>query len=94
MDPHTVNISHEDYMRAMSEAQVKQDDVNSPPHYKTDSDIECIDAIKAALGDGFSYYLQGNCIKYLWRFRHKGKPKTDLMKTRWYLSRLIDEVEN
>ena len=61
----------------------------SPPHYKQ-GDIECIEAIKAAAGgDGYDGYLQGNIVKYVWRFRHKGRPKEDLLKARWYLNELI-----
>ena len=32
-------------------------------------------------------------MKYLWRFRHKGKPLEDLQKARWYLDRLIAEYD-
>ena len=46
------------------------DNVNKPPHYNQ-SGIECIDAIQAATGDGYEYYLQGNILKYLWRYRYK-----------------------
>ena len=47
------------------------DNVNSPDHYNL-AGIECIDAIRAATGeDGFSHYLQGNKMKYLWRSRHR-----------------------
>ena len=52
---------------------MKEDAVNNPSHYNT-SGIECLDAIQAATGDGYQYYLQGNIIKYLWRYRYKGKP--------------------
>jgi hypothetical protein len=31
-------------------------------------------------------------MKYLWRYRHKGRPDQDLKKARWYLDRLIVEV--
>ena len=48
----------------------EQDMVNSPPHYNK-SGIECIEAIKAMTGDGFQFYLQGNIMKYLWRYRYK-----------------------
>ena len=34
------------------------DNVNKPPHYNQ-SGIECIDAIQAATGDGFEYYITG-----------------------------------
>ena len=43
-----------------------KDLVNKPPHYNN-GEVEAIDAIKSALGDGFEFYLQGNIIKYVWR---------------------------
>tara|TARA_R100000988_G_C3947068_1_gene139169 strand:- start:200 stop:505 length:306 start_codon:yes stop_codon:yes gene_type:complete len=67
------------------------DMVNSPPHYNQ-SGIECIAAIQAALGPNFKYYLQGNVMKYLWRFDYKSKPIEDLDKADWYLERLREEV--
>ena len=66
------------------------DPVN-PSHYKQGS-IECIEAIKAALGNGFISYLWGNVIKYLWRWPKKNGIE-DLKKARWYLDRLIREEE-
>jgi len=69
----------------------KLDMVNSPPHYN-ESGIECIDAIAAALGEGFEFYLQGNIMKYLWRYRYKNGTE-DLKKARWYMDKLITEVE-
>jgi hypothetical protein len=67
------------------------DNVNHPPHY-TAGDIECIDAIRAALGkDGFIAYCRGNAIKYAWRCEHKGGTE-DLLKAAWYLGRSIKEV--
>lgn len=65
------------------------DMVNSPPHYNQ-AGIECIDAIAAATSDGYEYYLQGNIIKYLWRYRYKNGVQ-DLEKAQWYLSKLIEE---
>ena len=69
----------------------QKDMVNSPPHYNK-AGIECIEAIKAMLGSGFKYYLQGNIMKYLWRYRYKDGVQ-DLKKAQWYLSELIDNVE-
>lgn len=64
------------------------DFVNQPPHYREGA-VECITALEAALGpDAFVGYCQGNCIKYLWRWKHKGGMQ-DLHKARWYLERLI-----
>jgi len=68
------------------------DNVNSPKHYNQ-TEIECIEAIEAATDSGFEYYLQGNVIKYLWRYRYKNGVE-DLKKARWYLEKLIQEKEN
>ena len=94
-------MRHETYMKEkmMQEIQNtadrisdKLDMVNSPPHYNK-AGIECIQAIAAATDtDGFQYYLQGNIIKYLWRYRYKDKPLEDLEKAKWYLDKLIEEV--
>jgi hypothetical protein len=67
------------------------DMVNNPPHYNQ-TGIECIHAISAATDKGFKYYLQGNIMKYLWRFDYKDKPLEDLQKAKWYLDKLIEEV--
>ena len=78
--------------RDAKEAYAGVDMVNSPPHYN-EAGIECIDAISAALGDGYEYYLQGNIMKYLWRYRYKNGSE-DLKKASWYLDKLITEVED
>ena len=64
------------------------DFINSPPHY-TKGKIETIEAIQSALGDGFEFYLQGNIMKYIWRYSHKNQLE-DLEKAQWYLSKLIE----
>jgi hypothetical protein len=93
-------MRHETFMKqVMEQSDSKQmwpsedavDMVNSPPHYNQ-TGIECVQAISAATGDGFKYYLQGNIMKYLWRFDYKGKPLEDLKKAQWYLDKLIEEV--
>lgn len=85
-------MRHEEYMKQrMKEEDNVVDMVNSPPHYNQ-TGIECIHAISAATEDGFQYYLQGNILKYLWRYRYKAKPLEDLEKAKWYLDKLIEEV--
>ena len=65
------------------------DRVNHPAHY-TAGDIECIDAIEAALGpDGFIAYLRGQIIKYTWRLGRKDDAVQDASKAAWYEARLI-----
>ena len=64
------------------------DPVNHPPHY-TQGDIECIDAIRAALTpEEFKGYCKGNVLKYVWRERHKGGADS-LRKANWYMQWLI-----
>jgi len=62
------------------------DPVNHPKHY-TQGRIEVLDFIL----DQNMPYLCGNIVKYLCRYRFKGKPVEDLMKARYYLGRLITE---
>ena len=62
------------------------DMVNHPPHYQSDNGVECIDAIRAALGrEGFIAYCRGNAIKYLWR--DKVNNVEDRNKAIWYINR-------
>ena len=75
--------------QAGKEAYSDYDMVNKPFHYNQ-SGIECIDAIKAATGSGFEQYLQGNILKYVWRYPYKNRLE-DLHKARWYLDKLIEE---
>lgn len=68
------------------------DMVNHPPHYQSDSGIECIDAIRAALGSaGFIAYCRGNAMKYVWR--EKVNAAEDLRKAAFYLDRAASELE-
>ena len=69
-----------------------EDMVNHPPHYNKYG-VECIDALRAATGEGFEYYLQGNVMKYLWRYRYKNGVE-DLKKANWYLELLIAENQD
>lgn len=87
-----------DYRRIIEEIEQKNkeiygnvDMVNKPPHYNQ-AGIECLDAIHAATNEGYEFYLQGNIIKYLWRYRYKNGVE-DLNKAKFYLERLIEEVE-
>jgi hypothetical protein len=68
------------------------DAVEKPDHYNKGS-VEAIEAIKASMPDHeFRGYLKGNALKYLWRYDYKGKPVEDLRKCRWYIERLIKEL--
>jgi hypothetical protein len=70
------------------------DSVNHPQHYCIGG-IEVIKYIRAKLSeDEYHGYLKGSVIKYLSRAGHKGDEKEDLEKARWYLERMICEVES
>jgi hypothetical protein len=71
---------------------LQEDMVNNPLHYNK-SGIECIDAIGAMTDEGFEYYLQGNIMKYLWRYRYKNGVE-DLEKAQWYLNKLISSYKD
>ena len=68
--------------------------VNHPNHYNHDGGVECIDALKSALGpEGFKGFCAGNVIKYTWRYPHKNRIE-DCKKAKWYLDTLIKELES
>jgi len=71
--------------------QVRQDMINSPNHY-ADSEIECIDAMRAMMThEQFTGYLRGNVFKYLWRYQKKNGAE-DLKKSNWHLQKLIENT--
>lgn len=103
------NLTRKDYLREMAShglggvsgeysisidhAKPDQwDQVNKPAHYNNGG-IEAIDYIKQQLGSGFKGYLEGNVLKYIHRHKYKGNAKQDLEKARWYLDRLIHEID-
>lgn len=82
---------------ACENAEAKEPDgdmVNHPSHY-TQGGIECIDALKAATVSkkGIEAVCTANAIKYLWRYEEKNGVE-DVKKARWYIDRLIEELEN
>ena len=67
--------------------------INHPAHY-TQGNIECIDAIEAAVAglQGIEAVCTGNAIKYLWRWKYKNGVE-DLKKAVWYIGKLIKAEE-
>lgn len=59
------------------------DNVEHPAHYigRDGVNFECIDLTE------WQTFSVGNAIKYLWRFRSKGRPLEDLQKSLWYARR-------
>ena len=74
---------------------VLEDLVNHPNHYKSDGvgDIECIDAIQAALTEEeFIGFCKGNNIKYTWRANRKQDVRTNIQKAIWYMNKLLSSL--
>jgi hypothetical protein len=68
-------------------------DTINPDYYKpidsTSPDIECIDAIHAALGtEGFLAFLRGTAIAYNWRMGRKDAAMLDARKAMWYADKI------
>lgn len=71
----------------------KHDAVNHPSHYNQGK-VECIDALESATinKQGIEAVCVANVIKYLWRYESKNGLE-DVKKAKWYLDRLIKELE-
>lgn len=70
-----------------------ENEVSHPPHY-CQGKVEALEAIESAIGEeAFRGFLVGQVIKYVWRYKLKGKPLTDLEKASFYLNRLIERVK-
>lgn len=67
---------------------IDPDPVNSPAHYTTGL-YETIDVIE----DWELNMNAGNAVKYISRYKHKGKPVEDLRKAIWYLNRELSTLE-
>lgn len=71
---------------------MKFDNIKKPKHYNMTS-MEAWDVIKMQLGDKFQYYLEGNILKYVLRFKWKDQNISDLQKAEVYIKKLITELE-
>ena len=76
-----------------NERERMSDNVNHPTHYninwKGEQAIETFEYIKSWRME----YAEGNVIKYVSRHKYKGKAFQDLKKARWYLDRMIEDLE-
>ena len=77
------------YMDTLPERNEKKEAVDSPAHYGGKGSVyEAINVIEA-YNCGF---LDGNVLKYLLRYKNKNGVE-DLKKAKWYLERLIKQLE-
>lgn len=75
--------------------EINNDAVNHPNHY-TNRSMEAIDIIEMIIDiekNPKVSYAMSNVLKYMLRFRAKGKPIEDMKKARWYLDRMIKHLE-
>lgn len=64
------------------------DDINHPEHYRKGK-VEVYDFIV----DQNLPWEASNVIKYLCRYQYKGTPLKDLKKAKWYLDKLVEQME-
>ena len=81
-----------DILEAITKPAAAPDAVNSPEHYNK-LDVEAINLIEMSMTkEEFLGYLKGNVLKYIIRYKHKGKAGEDLDKGKWYLDRLRNKI--
>ena len=67
--------------------------VNHPKHYV--GKFECIEVMEYVYGKkSVIEFCRCNAFKYLWRAGKKNSEIEDLKKARWYIDRMIKEIEN
>lgn len=63
-----------------------KDNIN-PDHYKSQTSLECIEAMQIALGESAVIdFCVGNAWKYIWRWKNKNGVE-DLHKAEWYIKK-------
>lgn len=68
------------------------DVVNNPSHYKR-GEIECYEALKASMTkEQFLGHLKATAIAYLWRYDLKNGLE-DVKKAKWYVDKMVKEME-
>lgn len=83
-------MANTDRAQLLQLSEKNKEQVNHPDHYNQGK-IEVIDYIEdLGMGDDF---CAGNAIKYISRYKYKGKPLEDLKKAKWYIERLIANYE-
>lgn len=68
--------------------------VTKPPHYQSKNGLEVIDVVETFTEDltGYEAVETGNILKYVCRWKKKNGIQ-DLKKAKWYLERLINNLE-
>lgn len=84
-------IEEQDKQRLIDEMFTMGDAVKRPSHYMLEDGTEVKNHIRSILGDdGFKSWAIGNAIKYVSRYKDKGKPIQDLKKAQENIQMVID----
>lgn len=75
----------------MSDTGDRPSEVDHPAHYSGQGPVECIQVLEMLAASGHDFRIL-NAIKYLWRYKSKGKPVADLQKAVWYIERVIEDA--
>lgn len=84
-------LNIEENKRLIDEMFEVENDVKRPSHYMLEDGTEVKNHIRSILGDdGFKSWAIGNAIKYVSRYKNKGKPIQDLKKAQENIQMVID----
>lgn len=74
-----------------SESREQANDVVNKPQHYTYGSVDCIDYLDGiGLGQDF---CAASVIKYVTRYKMKGKPVEDLEKAAWYVNHLLEKIK-
>jgi len=80
---------------SIDQQEKEHDAVKRPSHYMLEDGTEVKNHIRSILGDdGFKSWAIGNAIKYVSRYKDKGKPVQDLKKAQENIQMVIDVLEH
>ena len=83
-DSVTMTDKHKEVVRAMTDES--KDNIN-PNHYKSETSLECIEAMQIAFGnESVIDFCLCNAWKYIWRWKNKNGIE-DLKKAEWYVDK-------
>lgn len=75
-----------DKQKEIVQAMTGEDNIN-PNHYKSETSLECIEAMQIAFGnDVVIDFCLCNAWKYIWRWKNKNGIE-DLAKAQWYIEK-------
>lgn len=84
-------LNMKEKQRLIDEMFTMGDAVKRPSHYMLEDGTEVKNHIRSILGDdGFKSWAIGNAIKYVSRYKDKGKPTQDLKKAQENIQMVID----